>query len=179
MNILITILIVIAALIALFLIMALFIKKGYALERETIINKPQGEVFNYIKHLRNQDNYSKWVMMDPAMKKSYTGTDGSVGFVYAWEGNKKAGKGEQEIVGIKEGERLDVEIRFIKPFEAIARAPFITEAVADNQTKVKWGLSSTMKYPMNGMLLFMNMDKLLGKDLETSLGNLKGILEKN
>jgi hypothetical protein len=179
MNILIIILLVIASLIALFLIVALFSKKGYSIERETIINKSQGEVFNYIKHLRNQDHYSKWVMMDPAMKKTYTGTDGSVGFVYAWEGNKKAGKGEQEIIGIKEGERLDVEVRFVKPFEAIASTPFVTEAVAPNQTKVKWGLSSTMKYPMNGMLLFMNMDKLLGKDLEVSLGNLKGILENN
>jgi hypothetical protein len=50
--------------------------------------------------------------------------------------------------------------------------------VDGNQTKLSWGMSSRMKYPMNIMLLFMNMDKLLGKDLELSLGNLKGILEK-
>jgi len=36
-----------------------------------------------------------------------------------------------------------------------------------------------MKYPMNSMLLFMNMDNLLGKDMETSLQNLKTLLEKN
>jgi hypothetical protein len=35
-----------------------------------------------------------------------------------------------------------------------------------------------MKYPMNAMLLFMNMDKMLGKDQETSLVSLKNILEK-
>ena len=178
MNVLIIVLIVIASIIALFLIVALFTRKGYTVERETVINRPKQEVFNYIRHLRNQDQFSKWVMMDPAMKKTFTGTDGAVGFVYAWEGNKKAGKGEQEIIGIKEGERLNVEVRFVKPFEAIAQTPFVTEAVSANQTKLKWGMTSTMKYPMNGMLLFMNMDKLLGKDLEISLGNLKGILEK-
>jgi hypothetical protein len=35
-----------------------------------------------------------------------------------------------------------------------------------------------MPYPMNIMLVFMNMDEILGKDLETGLNNLKGVLEK-
>jgi hypothetical protein len=35
-----------------------------------------------------------------------------------------------------------------------------------------------MKYPMNIMLLFMNMDEMLGKDLETGLVNLKAVMEK-
>ena len=179
MHVLIIILIAIATLVGVFLLTALFTEKGYSIERETVIDRPKQEVFDYIKHLRNQDQYSKWVMQDPGMKKSYRGTDGAVGFVYAWDGNKKAGKGEQEIKAIKEGERLDVEIRFIRPFEGVAQVPFITEAVSANQTKVKWGMSSSMKYPMNGMLLFMNMDKLLGKDLETSLAKLKHVLEKN
>lgn len=178
MNIIIIILLVIAGIIALFLVLALFAKKGYTIEREITINKPKGEVFNYIKHLKNQDHYSKWVMMDPNLKKDFRGIDGTPGFVYAWEGNKKAGKGEQEIKRIAEGERMDVEVRFIKPFEGIANTPFITEAVNGNQTKVKWGMSSRMKYPMNVMLLFMNFDKILGADLEVSLGNLKTILER-
>jgi hypothetical protein len=35
-----------------------------------------------------------------------------------------------------------------------------------------------MKYPMNLMLLFFNMDEMLGKDLNTGLTDLKTILEK-
>jgi hypothetical protein len=135
-------------------------------------------VFNYIKYLKNQAQFSKWVMMDPNLKQEFRGTDGTVGFVAAWEGNKRAGKGEQEIRKITEGERLDVEVRFIKPFEGIANTPFTTESVAAGQTKVKWGMSSRMKYPMNIMLLFMNFDKTLGNDIQISLGNLKRILEK-
>ncbi len=65
MNILIKILIGIGALITLLLIMALFVKKEYTIEREITINKTKAEVFNYVKHLKNQDNYSKWVMQDP------------------------------------------------------------------------------------------------------------------
>jgi hypothetical protein len=173
-----TILIIIAALVVLLLLIALIAKKSYTVQREITINRPRQEVFSYLKLLKNQDNYSKFTMMDPNMKKEFKGTDGTVGFVYAWEGNKKAGKGEQEIMKITEGERLDVEIRFIKPFEGIAQTPFITTAISDNQTKVTWAMSSAMKYPMNIMLLVLNIEKMLAKDLEISLSNLKTILER-
>ena len=173
-----TILIIIAALIILLLLIALISKKGYTIQRDIIINRPQQEVFNYLKLLKNQDHYSKFTMMDPNMKKEFSGTDGTVGFVYGWEGNKKAGKGEQEIMKIKEGEGLDVEVRFIKPFEGIAQMPFTTTAISGNQTKVSWGMISAMKYPMNIMLLFIKIEEMLGKDLEISLSNLKTILER-
>jgi uncharacterized protein YxeA len=176
MKILKMILFVIIGLIAVVLIAALFIKKNYNVEREITINKTKSEVFDYLKHLKNQDNYSKWVRTDPNMKRDFRGTDGTVGFVYAWDGNKQAGKGEQEIKNIVEGEKLDVEVRFEKPFKSTAYAPMVTEAISDSQTRVKWGLQGTSTYPMNFMNLFM--DKILGKDIETSLTTLKGILEK-
>lgn len=119
MNILITIALVIAGLIILFLVAALLVKKEYTVERTTTINQFKPEVFNYLRFLKNQDHYSKWVMTDPAMKKEFRGTDGTIGFVYAWDGNKKAGKGEQEIKQINE-EKIDLEIRFMRPFEATA-----------------------------------------------------------
>lgn len=170
--------IVLVAIIGLLLVAALFIKKEFSVEREIIINKPSQQVFNYIKHLKNQDNYSKWVMTDPAMKKDYKGTDGSVGFVYAWDSKvKQAGKGEQEIMNITEGKKLDVEVRFEKPFAGIAYTPFVTDSIAENQTKVKWGMNGISPYPRNFMNLFM--DNLMGKDLEISLNNLKAILENS
>jgi uncharacterized membrane protein len=177
MKILKKIVIVIAIIIAIPLIAALFIKKEYAVEREVTINKPKQVVFNYVKFLKNQDNYSKWVMMDPAMKKDFSGIDGTVGFVYAWSSsNKNAGKGEQEIKNINEGKEVNVEVRFRKPFKGIAQTYMKTESVSDNQTKVKWGMQGTNAYPLNFMNLFM--DNMLGKDLKASLENLKNILEK-
>src|SRR5688572_26346634 len=98
MKILKTIGIALAVIIAAFLLVAVFVKKDYAVEREITINKPKQQVFDYIKYLKNQDNYSKWNMMDPGMTKSYRGTDGTVGFVAAWDSQKEdVGAGEQEI----------------------------------------------------------------------------------
>jgi uncharacterized protein YndB with AHSA1/START domain len=178
MKILKTILIAVGILIAVPLIVALFVKKDYEVEREITINKPKEEVFDYVKFLKNQDNYSKWATMDPEMEKTYRGTDGTVGFVSAWESdNKDVGKGEQEIKKITEGERIDFELRFFQPFESTEPAYMTTESVSENQTKVKWGFSGHMDYPMNIMMLFMDFEKMIGDDLDTGLKNLKSVLE--
>ncbi len=179
MKILKKILIAILIIIAIPLVIALFTRKEYSVAREVTINKPKAEVFEYIKQIKNQDQYSKWNMTDPNMKKEYTGTDGTVGFVYKWDSqDKNVGKGEQEIIAMNDGEKVHMEIRFIKPFEGIAYAGLQATAITENQTKVTWSFKSKMPYPMNFMLLIMNMEDMLGKDLETGLSNLKGILEK-
>jgi hypothetical protein len=69
-------------------------------------------------------------------------------------------------------------IRFIKPFAGIANAYMTVEPMSKNETIVNWGFDSKMKYPMNLLLLFMKMDKMIGNDLATGLLNLKNILEK-
>ncbi len=118
-------------------------------------------------------------MTDPTMKKTFTGTDGTVGFNYAWDSQmKEAGKGDQTITKIIEGERIEHAIHFIKPFEGQAAAFMTTNELYPNQTKVKWGFKSKMTWPMNIVMLFMNIENVLGKDLETSLNNLKNNLEK-
>jgi len=179
MNLLLKILIVIAIAVAVILLVALFLKKEYDIEREITIKKPRKVVFDYLKFLKNQNNYSKWQMMDPNMKQEYKGTDGTVGFVSSWESNvKNVGKGSQSIKKIVDGEKIEYDIHFIKPFEGKAIAYMTTDSLSEMETKVKWGFGSRMNYPMNLMLLFMNMDKMVGNDLTTGLTNLKGVLEK-
>jgi uncharacterized membrane protein len=173
------ILLVIAVLVIIVLITALFIKKDYAVEKEIVINRPKQQVFDYIKYLKNQNEYSKWAKMDANMKTSFSGTDGTPGFISAWDSEKgDVGKGEQEIKKITEGERIETEIRFIKPFPSTAPSYMITEEIAPGQTKVRWGFSGRMPYPMNFMRVFMNMEKMIGDDLQTGLNNLKTIVEK-
>lgn len=179
MKILKWIFLVILVLVAIPLLLALFVKKDYSLEREIVINRPSMEVYNYIKLLKNQDEYSKWAKMDPNMKKDYEGIDGTVGFTSKWDSEDgNVGKGEQEIVKMNEGKRIDYQIRFIKPFASVAPSYLITEPVGENQTKVKWGFSGSMPYPMNFMRVFMDIPGMIGNDLDTGLANLKKKLEK-
>lgn len=168
-----------AGIILLVLITGLFVNGNYAVVREVTINKPKQEVFDYLKYLKNQDNFSVWAKIDPAMKKDFRGVDGTVGFVSAWESeNPKAGKGEQKIVKMTDGEQIDYELHFIEPFESTDFAFLSTSAVNDSVTTVKWGFNGQMKYPMNLMMLFMDMEKMLAPDLENGLNNLKALLEQ-
>lgn len=179
MKILFIILIALVSLVALLLVVGLFMKKEYHVVREIVINKPKQSVFDYIKLLKNQNKYSVWATMDANMKTEFTGTDGTPGFISAWDSKEKnVGKGAQEILSVVDGEKVDYEIRFIKPFESTSTASMATFSVNENQTKVSWAFTGKMKYPMNLMLLFMNMEKMIGNDLQSGLNNLKGILEK-
>ena len=176
MNLITTILLVVAGIIALLLLIALFIKKEHYVKREIIINAPRQKVFEYVKLLKNQDEFNKHAMAGPDRKREYKGTDGTVGFIYAWSGDKSAGQGEKEIKNIIEGKRIETEIRFVKPMRVSASVIFDTESLSDDQTKVKLTNTGTLKYPMNIMIPMA--EKKFPKDMDDSLSTLKNILEK-
>lgn len=173
------ILLLVAMVLALPLIVALFVQKDYEVQRQIVIDKPVDTVFEYIKYLKNQDTYSKWNTLDPKMKKTYSGEDGTVGFIAAWESqDPNVGSGEQEIVKITPGKRIDTRLRFKEPFEAEDDAYMTTESAGSGSTRVTWGFKGSFPYPLNLMGLFMDMDKELGGDLREGLEHLKEELEK-
>jgi hypothetical protein len=169
----------ILGLLVLVLLVAAFLKKDFSVERSITINKTKTEIYDYVKYLKNQNNFSVWAKLDTNMKQEYRGTDGTVGFVSLWDSPvKSAGKGEQEIIKIEEGERIDYELRFLKPMKATNYAYLSFSTTNDSTAMVKWGIFGKMAYPTNIMGLFMNMDEMLGKDLEGGLKNLKALLEE-
>jgi hypothetical protein len=176
MNIFILILLILGGFIALLLVIAVFMKREHYVKRSILIETPLQKVFGYLKLLKNQDQFNKWAKTDPDRKWEYKGTDGTVGFIIAWSGNKKAGEGEKEIMHIVEGERIETQIRFVKPMATVANITMETEAVSGNQTKVSLINSGKLNYPMN---LFIPMaEKKFPKDMDESLLTLKNILEK-
>lgn len=150
----------------------------FRVEREVTINKPKADIYNYAKMLKNQNEWGPWYKKDPQMKQEHRGTDGQVGFVSYWKGTTgETGEGEQEIKKLVEGERVDTELRFKEPFESKADAYMTFEQAGAEQTKVKWGFSSSVPRPMNVFLLMMDMDAAAGKDFEEGLLGLKKVME--
>ena len=176
MNTIFTILLVVAVIIALLLIIALFMKRVHYVKREIIINTPRQKVFDYLKLLKNQDKFNKWAKADPDRNWEFKGTDGTVGFIISWNGNKNVGEGEKEITNIIEGKRIETQIRFVRPMATIANVIMETESLSVNQTKVYLSNAGTLKYPMNIMIPIA--EKMFPKDMDISLSTLKSILEK-
>lgn len=169
---------IIGALVVIIVLMILFAPKKYNVQRSITINRPLSEVFNYLKSVKNQDNWSPWKKRDPNMKQSFEGIDGTVGFISKWEGNKQVGTGEQEIIRIVQNKEVITELRFIKPWKSVSEG-YLTVEEAGEHTKVIWGFRGENKPPMNAMMLFFNMDKAVGKDFDEGLAELKQVLETN
>ncbi|MBI2258271.1 MAG: SRPBCC family protein [Flavobacteriia bacterium] len=174
------ILLFLLTLVILFLIIAIFIKKEYRVEREIKISQPLEKVFSYVKLLKNQNEYSKWAGLDPGMKKFYKGKDGEKGFISGWKSKKSdVGSGEQEIINIIENKQIDYEIRFKEPFESTSNARLSLNSISSNECRVVWSFDGKMNYPMNLMLLFMDFETMIGNDLQYGINKLKRIIEKN
>ena len=166
------ILIILLVVIAIPLIVALFVPKQFANEGQVVINKPVNEVFNYIKYVKNQDNFGVWQLSDPNMKTTEEGEDGTVGFKYSWD-SEKLGKGAQVITNIVPNERMESDMFFLEFDDKPNKAYITVEEQASGQTLVKWGISGETPYPWNLMSLLHNMDNDFNKGLE----KLKEILE--
>lgn len=166
------------SIVGLFVITSFLAPSTYEVSRSIVINKPNYDVFQYLKFIKNQDHWSPWKKKDPDMKQEFYGIDGEVGFIAKWEGNSEVGSGEQEITHIVNNQRIEFKLVFYKPWKSESNAFIDVEDLGKMQTKVIWGFSGKIKFPANVFLLFYNMDKKVGKDFEEGLINLKVLLEK-
>ncbi len=172
-----TLLYILAAIVLLVIILGLIAPKTYEVSRSIEIKRNLKDTFSYLVSLKNQDEWSPWGKRDPNMKKEFEGTDGKVGAISRWEGNKEVGSGEQEIINIVENELIESQLRFLKPFKSTSDA-YLKVSEYDEGTNVTRGFKGHNKFPMSIMMLFMSMEKMIGKDFEEGLQSLKEILEK-
>lgn len=171
-----TLIYILAGVVLLLLVLYLLAPATYDVSRTVEVRKAPEAVFDYLKYLRNQDDWSPWGQKDPDMKKGFRGTDGTVGAVSTWEGNRQVGAGEQEITRIVSGQRIESQLRFLKPWKSTSDA-YLEVEPAPGGSLIRWGFKGSNGFPMRLMMLFMSMDKMVGKDFEEGLSNLKARLE--
>ena len=164
--------------IVLALIVALFTNRTFVVERSIQIDKSDAVLYEYVKYLKNQGNYSYWAMLDPAMKKEFEGKDGTKGFVYKWSGNKEVGSGEMIIRNLVDNQRVDYDLIYNEPQESKGKASIIFSPISASECKVTWTMEGKMNYPMNIFLLMVDMDSIIGKQLSSSLTNLKLLMDQ-
>jgi len=174
---LIIIAVVLAIIIAVILVLAATKPDTFRVERTAVVNAPADKVFPLIADFHQWLNWSPWEGRDPALKRSYSGAERGKGAVYAWDGNKNVGSGRMEILEATSPSTVVIQLDFLKPFEAHNTAEF-TILPQGGATSVIWVMQGPAPFLSKVMQVFMNMDRMIGKDFEAGLANLKTMTEK-
>ncbi|MEO8626665.1 MAG: SRPBCC family protein [Betaproteobacteria bacterium] len=169
--------IVIVVLIAAVLIYAATKPDTVSVERSTNIKAPPGKIFPLIDDYHNWFAWSPYEKLDPEMKRTYAGAASGKGAVYEWQGNSKAGAGRMAIADSSPPSKITINLDFIKPFETHNLVDFTLQPVGDS-TNVTWAMHGPAPFISKLMQVFVSMDKMIGKDFETGLANLKAVAEK-
>lgn len=149
---------------------------SFRVQREIDIKAPPEKVFALIDDFHHWTAWSPWEKLDPAMKRTYGGPANGKGANYAWEGSSKVGAGRMEIVDTASPARIQIQLDFLKPFEAHNTAEFTLKPAGD-LTHVTWVMYGPSPFISKVMGLFFSMDAVIGKDFEAGLANLKSAAE--
>lgn len=154
----------------------------FTVSRSTRIAADAARVHDYLDDFRQWRRWSPWEDVDPNLLRSYSGPASGPGACYAWEGNRKAGKGTMEITGTQP-DRVDMVVCFEKPWKA--RNPVTFELrdldgdLEGSGTEVTWTMTGENSGVAAVFARVVNMDKLLGKDFDRGLARLKSVVESD
>ena len=172
-----TALLIIAIIIIAILVIAAMRPNGFSIVRSADYNSSPEKIFAQLNDFRNWKAWSPWEELDPNLQRNYSGAASGKGAKYAWLGNKKVGEGNMEITRSTPSTSIELDLNFLKPFKASNVTEF-TLVPKGNVTKLIWEMRGPSLFIMKIMHLFMNMDKMVGKDFEKGLANLKSVVEK-
>lgn len=171
------IVIAVVVLIVAVLVLAATKPDTFRVERATRIKAPPEKIFALINDFNRWVAWSPWEKLDPAIQRTHSGAASGKGAVYAWEGNNKVGQGRMEIVQSSPSSQVTIKLDFIKPFEAHNIAEFTLRPQGD-ATDVTWVMYGPAPFVAKIMHVFVNMDRMVGKDFERGLENLKAVAEE-
>jgi len=151
---------------------------SFRISRSTLVAAPPEAVFAEVNDLRRWNDWSPWAKLDPQIEQIYEGPPTGIGGVSRWKGNAQVGEGRMEITESVPPECVTIQLDFIKPFQARNFAQFVFESQGHHQTLVTWAMSGKKNFMMKLFHLLMNMDKMLGKQFDQGLSQLKKVAER-
>lgn len=173
---LIKIIAVIVALIAAILLFAATKPNTFSVVRSIRIHGSEADIFAQLNNFSRWKAWSPWEKMDPSMQRIISGSEEGVGAKYEWIGNKKVGHGSMEITEAVPSQKLVIKLDFLEPFEAHNTAVF-TLTREGQEVNLRWEMHGPNVFMGKLMSIFMDMDKMVGKDFEEGLVNLKKLVE--
>jgi hypothetical protein len=168
------ILLTLLGLAVLWLLLGLFAKNEYRIERSATIQAPLSVVHEQVRFFKNHSNWSPWLYLDPHAKITVTEPDGEVGTEYRWDGNEKIGKGSQIIQSVQ-----PKRIEWLVSWNDFSESPavFLFEELDTVTTEVTWKMTMRVPFPWNAFAMMTDLNLFVGRDFEAGLAHLKRFCE--
>ncbi|MGL4306594.1 MAG: SRPBCC family protein [Mycobacteriaceae bacterium] len=149
----------------------------FLVERSISINASTGTVHELINNFHHWLQWSPWEGIDPDLQRTYKGPDAGVGTYYGWQGNRKVGSGEMTITA-STPDSIVLDLNFLKPFKANNVTTFLVQE-EEKGTKLVWQMTGKKNLFFKLFGFVLSMDKMVGKDFEKGLQQLKAAAEKS
>jgi uncharacterized protein YndB with AHSA1/START domain len=169
--------VVLAVAIAVVLILAATKPDTFRVQRAITVKAPPEKIFPLIVDFHQWGSWSPYEHKDSAMRRTHSGETHGKGAVYAWDGDRNVGSGRMEILDASAPSKIVIKLDFFTPFEAHNTAEF-TMLPQGGVTNVTWLMQGPSRFIGKIMQVFINMDRMVGRDFEVGLANLKRLAEK-
>ena len=166
----------IACVVAVVLIFAATRPDTFRIERSTTIKATPAKIYGNLVNLHKWTAWSPFEHRDSSMKTTYGGPMKGKGAWSAWEG-KKMGKGKMEITEVQSPSKMVMALDFEAPMKAHNTIEFTLQPDG-KATKVTSVMEGPNPYIAKVIHVFMSMDRMVGRDFESGLANLKAVSEK-
>lgn len=150
---------------------------SFAMSRSMTINAPADKIFPMIESLREFNRWNPFLTPDPSVKLEYFGPERGVGAGHKWDGNREVGRGSIEITESHPNSNIAMKLHMLKPMAALNRVEFKL-APSGNGTAVTWTMQGRQPFIGKIMTLFIDCDKMVGKQFEKGLASMKALAEK-
>lgn len=149
---------------------------SFLVERSIEVDASPSTLHGLIDDFHRWPDWSPWEELDPTMTRIYGGADRGVGATYSWSGNRKAGSGSMVITESVPGQKVVLDLAFLKPFKAQNVTTFLLEPSGAGAT-VRWQMTGKKNWFFKVFGFVFSMDKMVGKDFERGLAKLKAAAE--
>jgi hypothetical protein len=150
----------------------------FAVQRTATIAASADRIHPLINDLRRFNTWNPYERKDPKLTGSYRGSASGPGAAYDFAGNGEVGKGSIEITESQAPHRVAMKLDMLEPFEAHNQVEF-TLVPRGAETEVTWAIRGPANFISKLMGLFFDMDKMIGRDFEAGLANLKTVAERS
>lgn len=166
---------VILAIVVAILIFAATRPDTFEIKRSTSINASREKIFPMVNDLHQQSRWSPFEK-DPQMKKTFSGASEGKGSVYEWSGNREVGAGRIAITDSSPPSKVVLLLEMYKPMKARNVVEFELRPAGD-ATAVSWSMRGRQPYLGKLVNLFIDCDKMVGRQFEDGLAKLKALAE--